>query len=620
MKQAGSILILLALFEAILPFQGKAESLASEQTAFWATEPLAPRPNKHLAHSSWDRSSLDPFIRSKQIEAGIPPQEPADDRTLVRRLYLDLLGLPPSPEQTSAYLADKHPDRYARLVERLLASPAYGERWARHWLDVARFAESSGFEHDSDRPNAYPYRDFVIQALNANLPYNTFLAWQIAGDQLAPNNALAHAATGFLGAGVFPTQLTEKEFESARYDELDDMVSTIGTSMLGLSIGCARCHDHKFDPIPASDYYNFAATFTKTIRSEIELTSDTGQTIKTMVSTEGKPPMKHAADRRGFPHFYPETYVLNRGDVNKKGPIASPGFLTTLPSVPQMATAQATTDQKEARSNLAHWITDPEKGVGHLAARVIVNRLWQHHFGVGLVSTSNDFGNQGSPPSHPRLLDWLASELIDRDWNLKSIQRLIVTSATYRQTSQANAKAAAIDPKNTLLWRYPPRRLEAETIRDSMLAMSSQLDRSPFGAGSLDPDMRRRSIYFFLKRSRLIPLMLLFDFPEPLASIGRRATTNIAPQGLTLMNSPTIRRYAEGLVQQAKEGDSSKLLARTINRLFEIAYNRPATAKETKRAIDFIEQQQLPDNPRPDEALTDLAQSLFMSNEFLYIK
>ena len=257
--------------------------------------------------------------------------------------------------------------------------------------------------------------------------------------------------------------------------------------------------------------------------------------------------------------------------------------------------------------------------MGHLAARVIVNRLWQHHFGIGLVSSSNDFGNQGSPPSHPRLLDWLATELIDRDWNLKSLQRLIVTSATYRQASLTNADATKTDPKNTLLWRYPPRRLEAETIRDSMLTMSSYLDSSPFGAGSLDPEMPRRSIYFFLKRSQLIPLMLLFDFPEPLASIGRRAITNIAPQGLTLMNSPTIRRYAEGLVLQATRGLAEANIEQTIQRIFEIAYNRPATAVEAKRAIGFIHQQ-VANTQNENEALTDLAQSLFMSNEFLYIK
>jgi hypothetical protein len=582
----------------------------------WSTQALDSGSLSDLPNSSWDRNPIDRYIRQEHRRVNITPRPIADQGTLVRRLYLDILGIPPTPEQRAAFVQNESPNAYGQLVDQVLGSPAYGERWARHWLDVARFAESSGFEHDSDRPNAYPYRDFVIQALNGNLPFDTFLQWQIAGDKLAPDNASANAATGFLGSGVFPTQLTEKEFESARYDELDDMVSTMGSAMLGLSIGCARCHDHKFDPIPANDYYSLAAIFTKTIRTEVDLITDTGLSLKAMVSTEGKPPMKHAADGRGFPHFYSETYFLKRGDVTKKGDEAKPGFLSLFEESP---------DRKETspgtRVDLAKWITDPDRGAGRLAARVIVNRLWQHHFGAGLVSTTNDFGNQGSLPTHPELLDWLAQELINREWNLKAIQRLILTSATYRQGSTHSDAASKMDPRNELLWRFPPRRLEAEAIRDSMLATSDLLDETPFGPGTLDPEMPRRSIYFFVKRSQVVPLMLLFDFPEPLVSIGQRASTNIAPQGLTLMNSPVIRRYALGLASRASVNSNRDKPAQTINQLFEIAYGREASKPEIAQSALFLEQQRQrsPDGSQL-EALADLAQSLFMSNEFLYLK
>ena len=581
--------------------------------ALWSIQPFQTSLREAPLASQWDRNQVDSFIRGKLEQIGVIPQKQAEDRILLRRLYLDLLGLLPSPEETNEYLFDASPHRYARKVEELLASPAYGERWARHWLDVVRFAESSGFEHDSDRPHAYPYRDFVIQAFNLNLPFNTFLEWQLAGDQLLAENPLAKAATGFLGAGVFPTQLTEKEFESARYDELDDMVSTTGTAMLALSIGCARCHDHKFDPIPTEDYYRLAATFTKTIRTEVELTSDLGQNMTAMISTDGGKPMKHAADGRGYPHFFPSTFILKRGDVNKKGKKAEPGFLSMLKH--ESNTSHLTAG---SRSQLAKWITDPDRGGGRLAARVIVNRLWQHHFGTGLVSTPNDFGTQGSKPTHPRLLDWLAKELIQRGWNLKSIQRTIVTSATYRQSSHPVPETRKKDPDNTLLWRFPARRLEAEAIRDSMLGASGMLDSTPFGPGSLDPNMPRRSIYFFVKRSQLTPFLLLFDFPEPMVSIGKRASTSIAPQGLTLMNSPTIRMYAKRLVARARSEVASGQAGEIIQRIYNLTYNRPATPTELTRCQQFLEQQAKSSETTPHEAFHDLAHGLLMSNEFLY--
>ena len=262
-------------------------------------------------NASWVRTPIDRFILAKLESKGLTPNPPAERATLFRRLSFDLIGLPPTPEEIDSFLADNRPDAYARLVDRLLASPHFGERWARHWMDVARFAESHGYEQDYDRPFAFHYRDFLIKALNRDMPYDQFVRWQLAGDELAPDDPQAMAATGFLGAGAFPTQLTEAEFESARYNELDDMVATTGTAMLGLTVGCARCHDHKYDPILSDDYYRLACVFTTAIRSEVDLVMEPGaKPTKVQVTSEGLPHTKHNADERGFPHFYPKTYVL----------------------------------------------------------------------------------------------------------------------------------------------------------------------------------------------------------------------------------------------------------------------------------------------------------------------
>ena len=704
---------------------------------FWSFQPLA----------AVEADGIDELWAAKLKENSLIPSEPADRRTLTRRAYLDLIGLPPTPEQMDSALRIPH----SELVDELLASPHYGERWARHWLDAARFAESHGFEQDYDRKFAYHYRDFVIKALNADMPYDQFTRWQLAGDEIAPDDPLAMMATGFMGAGVFPTQLTEKEFESARYDELDDMASTMGTAMLGLTIGCSRCHDHKFDPIPMKDYYQLVSTFSTTIRSEIDLDLDpdryksdmaawevahakvadaktayetskpvltafeawlkndalkaretgawailefdeaksdqavttltpqpdgsllasgktpareiytlkasvsakqirffriealthdsmprkgpgragngnfalsdlkvfadgaelkivsvkatheqnkgnlsaasafdgdpsgTGWAVdvggigkdqasvyafaepvdaaqlefrltfanngqhsmgrprlsisaqpepplvvgegqsalltsafaaleagefkpehrkalfpifaakdakwteldtavtaslakkpapnlaKVQVSSEGLPPTKHHADGRGFPHFYPETHFLSRGDANQKGDVASQGFLQVL-----MRNGKSTADWQTAppkdwrtsyrRTALANWITDTENGAGHLLARVVVNRVWHHHFGRGIVATPNDFGLQGAEPTNQQLLDFLATRLVENGWKLKPLHREIMLSAAYQQSSAPNAEKAAVDPQNQFVWRFAPRRLEAEIL------------------------------------------------------------------------------------------------------------------------------------------------------------
>ena len=608
----------------------------SKASEFWSFQPLHVNPPPAVKTPGWAKSPIDRFILAKLDETGIAPNPEAGRRVLIRRLSFDLLGLPPTPEEAGQFDADTSEDAYESLVDRLLASPRYGERWARHWMDVARFAESHGYEQDYDRPYAYHYRDYLIKALNRDQPFDEFIHWQLAGDEVAPGDPLALAATGFLGAGAFPTQLTEAEFESARYNELDDMTSTTGSAFLGLSIGCARCHDHKFDPIPSEDYYRFAATFTNTIRSEIDLKFDSGpdaKPVKTQVTAEGYPHTKHHADDRGFPHFYPKTYVLNRGDVNQKTTEAAPGILRVLNradhssdpkawNVPPAAPSADPAAPKPTyqRAALAHWITDTKDGAGALAARVAVNRVWQHHFGRGIVASPNDFGVQGDPPTHPELLDWLAVDLVQGGWKLKRLHKAIVTSAVYRQSSASDAPRIAADSENALLWRWTPRRLEAEPIRDTLLSVAGKLDPAMYGPGTLDPSMTRRSVYFFIKRSQLIPAMMLFDWPEHLVSIGQRGVTTTAPQALMFMNSPLGRTAAEGLAERMTSPNQEESIAKG----YQIAFGREPTAEEVKIAADFLQAQTTAHehDAKSDPgklALVDFCQALLSMSELIYV-
>lgn len=595
---------------------------------FWSFQPLRATLPPRNRNRRWARTAIDQFILAKLEEKRLAPNPPADRRALIRRAYLGVIGLPPTPEEVEAFVADQSRDAWEKVVDRLLASPHYGERWARHWLDAARFAESHGYEQDYDRPHAFWYRDFVIRALNDDMPYHQFVRWQLAGDEIAPDEPWAWAATGFLGAGQFPTQLTEAEFESARYDELDDMVSVTGSAMLGLTVGCARCHDHKYDPIPTEDYYRLAATFTTTIRSEIELPIGAdGARQMVMVSSEGFHPIKHHADERGFPHFYKQTFFLKRGDPKQKQGEAPQGFVQVLSRAPDARWLAPTAAQGRSslrRRALADWITDVEYGAGDLLARVVVNRLWHHHLGRGIVGTPNDFGAQGERPTHPELLDWLAKELQRNGWRLKPLHKLILTSAVYQQSSALDAHKARADPENRLLWRYNRRRLEAEVIRDSMLAVSGLLDPTMFGKGSLDQTMTRRSIYFFQKRSQLIPFLQLFDAPEPTVSVGARVRTTIAPQALALMNSPLARACARGFsarvtgnarLEMGNPQSSISILPSLVVRAYALALGRPPDPREWADATAFLQS-----HPNPDEALADFCQVLLSLNEFVYVE
>jgi mono/diheme cytochrome c family protein len=599
--------------------------VTEEDRRFWSFRPLVRAPLPAVKDSSWVCNPIDRFILAALEAKGMAPNRMADKRTLLRRASFDLLGLPPTPEETQQLLDDPSADAYEKLIDRLLASPHFGERWARHWLDLARWGESHGFEHDYDRPTAWPYRDFVIKALNQDLPYDQFVKWQLAGDEFAPDDPLALTATGFLAAGVHSTQITANLVEKERYDELDDMLRTTGTAFLGLTIGCARCHDHKFDPIPTRDYYRLLSTFTTTVRTEVEidLRASAGKT-KVMISSEGLPPVRlhtQGAD------FLEQTHFLKRGDPNQKEGVAAQGFLQVLMRSPEgekhwQKSAPPKWRTSYRRRALAEWMTDVDQGAGHLLARVIVNRLWQHHMGRGIVGTPSDFGLQGERPTHLELLDYLASELIANGWRLKPIHKLILMSAAYRQGGQFDKARAAVDMDGKLYWRRAPRRLEAEVIRDALLAVSGTLDRRPFGPGTLDPNHKRRSIYFFVKRSQLVPSMVLFDAPDGLQGIEQRTTTTIAPQALLLMNSAMVRGCAEALARRiAPQGTP---LSEAVRAGYMRALVRPPSETELAEAVRFVREQtasyRVESKPGADHlALTDFCQVLLGTNEFIYV-
>jgi mono/diheme cytochrome c family protein len=595
---------------------------------YWAYAPL---------QTNFPKSAnIDSFVRSKHQEKHLTAAPEASRSTLIRRLSFDLTGLPPDPAEIASFLAEKSPDAYETLVDRLLASSHFGERWARHWLDVARFAESHGFEHDYPRAYAFHYRDFVIRAFNRDMPYDQFVRWQLAGDELAPENPLAMTATGFLGAGVHPTQITLTDAERIRYDSMDDMLATTGAAMLATTVGCARCHDHKYDPIPTKDYYRMLSAFTTTVRSEIllDMTSLDELSVadyakdrpgrepnlqKVMITSEGQhvKALRLNTSSDQIPDFYRETYYLDRGDPGQKAGVAELGFMQVLTRTKE--TTRWTNKSRDNRTSgrrtaLSYWITDVDYGAGNLLARVIVIRLWQHYFGRGIVATPSDFGTQGERPTHPELLDWLASELIRHGWRLKPIHKLILTSKTYRMGQLSSAENRKIDPENHFLWRRQPRRLEGEAIRDSALAVGGMLDKTMFGAGTLDEKMRRRSIYFTIKRSQLVPTMQLFDWPDALTSMDSRTVTTTPLQALVFMNDPHFRQMAEGFAGRII-GEQDK-----IGAAYTIAYGRPPSERERTLSAGFIRKQSRSHSGDLRKTLSDFCAALMSANEFIYIE
>ena len=536
------------------------------------------------------------------------PAPPAVRITLIRRATFNLHGLPPTPKEIDAFLGDTSLDAFAKVVERLLGSPRYGERWGRHWLDLASYADSHGFELDYPRPNAWHYRDYVIHAFNDDKPYDVFLREQLAGDVMAPDDPSAAIATGFLGDGPWDYSGFVTAFQGTaasrgtRLQDLDNMLTTVMTTAVGLTVGCAKCHDHKFDPIPQKDYYSLQAVFAGVRRgdrisrgrateeqarrmaqirldihkkrigvAEIDARDSaerTEETAKTRAKLSDEIATLEAEYAR-FPEVeltyavVPETppaiHVLNRGDTESPKEQVNPSALSAVKGLRAELTG-ADAPEGARRLALAGWLTDP---ANPLTSRVMVNRLWQWHFGRGLVGTPGDFGFNGERPSHPELLDWLATEFQRREWSIKEMHRLIMLSGTYQQSSRQDEKGGAVDAGNRLLWRMNRRRMDAEVVRDSMLAVSGKLDLAMGGPAFIPfryqfrkspvydyfdtadrPEPSRRSVYNFIARSAPDPFMDVLDFPVLSNCTPARDSTNTPLQSLSLLNDRFVIRQA----------------------------------------------------------------------------
>ncbi len=745
-------------------------AFTDQQLSHWSfqkTERPAIPPVKQPA---WVRNSIDAFILAKLEARGLKPLPAADKRVLIRRVTLDLIGLPPTPADIDAFLADDSSDAYEKLVDRLLASPQYGERWARPWLDLARYAESDGFKSDDTRPFAWRYRDYVIQSLNEDKPYDRFIREQLAGDEIDPANPAALVATGF--NRHWPDESNARNLVQRRQEILNDITDTTASVFLGLSLGCARCHDHKYDPITQKDYYRFQAFFAAThavdsvavneadepnFRERMKEWEETTTVIRTEMTAIEDPikrrmkkdtidkfvpevqealatepakrnPLQHqlanlaethmditteammgkmAKDDRerwtklrdslkDFDHLKPavnpiamtltdvgrtppKTHLLRRGNYSAPEEEVEPGILSFFDAspakIPTPADDISTTGRRAA---LADWIASPDNP---FTARVMVNRLWQSHFGNGLVGTPSDFGVQGDKPTHPELLDWLSTQFAASGWSLKAMHRMMVTSSTYRQGSGFRVQGSgtrdqrpqasgqpdhspltthlspeSVDPDNTLLWRMNRIRLDAEIIRDAMLAVSGQLNPQS-GGPSIHPELppglserygwkpskdvsqrNRRSVYVFVRRNLRYPLFELFDMPDTNETCGRRNRTTTPPQALFILNSELILSEARAFAGRVLAEAGTDPYA-AIGGAYRLAFGRDPSGDEVTLTRNFLDRQTelargraansakfalptpLPDGyePAAGAAFTDLCHALLNANEFIYV-
>ncbi len=597
----------------------------------WAYLPIERPEIPQVKFVQWPQTDIDHFILARLEADAIRPASRADQQTLLRRVYLDLIGIPPTPAQVKAFGQDNRPDAYRRVVESLLASPEYGRRWGQYWLDLARFAETDGYEHDKVRPTAWQYRDWVIDALNADMSYDQFVRWQIAGDLIEPHDPRARIATAFCLSG--PDMPDINSMAERKHVLLNEITATVGAALISLQVGCAQCHDHMYDAISQADFYRLRAYFD----SAVELKKNQSVTVLASHQTDSA------------------SHLMIRGDWRRRGPevqpavprVASVPAMASVPSVVGPTPDKSSTDPQQVRMELANWLTDRRNP---LTARTIVNRLWQHHFGVGLSATPSDFGVMGDEPSHPELLDYLADELMRSDWSLKHLHRQIVLSAVYltrstRPTDRLLVRywdaALAADGENRLLSRFPRRRLDAETLRDCLFAVSGSLDHEVGGPGVYPPlpaemiktllsgqwktsereaDHYRRSIYIFARRNLRYPLFGTFDRPAANASCAVRSRSTTAVQALLLFNSEitldAATRLAKVLTDQAGESESQ------IKDLYLRVFSRKPTAIEVIECQSFLQQQQelLENDPQRElKALTNLCRALLNANEFIYI-
>lgn len=648
---------------------------------YWAFQPL----REMEVPAGTEAHPIDRFIGARLASDGISPVPLADARTLLRRAFFNLLGMPPTPEETSVLL--KLP--FSQQVDKLLADSRYGERWARHWLDVVRYAESNGYEDDKLRPQAWRYRDYVIRALNDDKPYDRFVQEQIAGDELWPEEPDAWIATGFARLGAWDGM--SKEPEKQRQDFLNDATDAVGAAFLGMTLGCARCHDHKYDAISQRDYYAMQAFFagaqretptmnvppvepefvTKAYRLDhAELTKlrqereSLWAASKKALETPDKKKIEDDAVREQAEKSHPgqldkldaaikpleariqfhepkaeavtggagKIHLLKGGELSRRGDEIAPGFITAMTRANEPAA-------EPKRTALARWLTKSEHP---LTARVMVNRVWQHHFGIGLVATPSDFGRNGQRPTHPELLDWLAAEFIRSGWSVKHLHRIIMTSAAYQRASTVNDSALAKDPQDKLYWRYRRQRLEGEAIRDTILSVSGTLNPAMGGPGvyaklpqginvefpnndkelswgtGSEADDRRRSIYLFQRRTLTFPLLEVFDSAPMNQSCAARPQTTVAPQALALFNGEFAREqaghFAQSLTREIGDNPSQQ-----IERAYERAFTRKPEASEREEALKFLATQTVLRQNNAVAALTDFCHALLNSNELIFV-
>jgi hypothetical protein len=702
--------------------QTDAAAVTAQDRQFWAFQKVR-RPNVPPCAASRSQTPIDAFLLARLKEQGLTFSPPADKSTLLRRAFLDLHGLPPSANDVAEFVADRAPDAFVRRVDRLLASPRFGERWGRHWLDVVGYADTVGFDIDANgvivSDGKWKYRDYVIAAFNADKPYDRFLTQQLAGDELVDwRNAQRFTpeirddliATGYLRTARDQTHEPESDIPLSYYGVLHDTVEMMGSSLFGLTLNCARCHSHKFDPIPQRDYYRMMALLTPAYnpqqwkpvfpwkpeikdraipdispveKSEIDrlnsaVDRDVAVLQSRMTQPQCTPQLKvqlkrriaeRTAQRRGFGHIQalydvgpaPVTYLLKRGQFETPGPEVQPGFLSALCDSEQTAVcaaAKVSRTDSGRRLALAHWATQKDSRAAGLVARVMVNRVWQHLFGEGLVRTPENFGAQGELPTHPELLEWLSAELMTKaNWRIKPLIRTMMLSAAYQQSSQLAgpavnlpvvshskelAKPATVDPENKLLWRMRTKRLEAEVIRDCVLAVSGRLDSTmggppvllaarPDGLVVVDEsklkrpaDANKRSVYLLSRRAYNLSLLTVFDRPLFAVNCPKRDASVIPLQSLTMLNDKFVADEAEHFAGRVAN-TSPRTTDEEVRSAFCIALGRLPNDVEMRRCSGYLSGQQEAmklagesDHNARRSALVQLCHTLFNTSEFLY--
>ena len=683
MRVAGYLLVLLMLTVA-----GRADSTRDSQapvSSHWSYQSLVRQPVPQVRNAVWPAGVLDSFILRRLEQHDLPPAGPADRGTWLRRVYLDVIGLPPTSSQVDAFVNDPSPVARQRMIDRLLADPGYGERWARFWLDLARYSDTVGYEGDPEVYFAWRYRDYVIDAFNTDKPFNRFVTQQLAGDEISDafgavrlpkSDPEGVVATTFLRLAPF----TEPRGDKTRHEMLSEMTSTVGSVFLGMTIGCAQCHDHKYDEISTKDFYRMKAFFA-TVELPAPLRDDTyqvGQSLPAPFYRHGQEqrvrdlkkeihreieaaeksknkahvktlenvllrlrPMAYALTHSLGPPFgpgVPASYVMVRGEYDNFGERVWPGFPVALTGHQRPAKIRLDPygrwPTRGRRLALAKWIADPDNP---LVARVLVNRLWQHHFGRGIVATPSDFGNLGAEPTHPELLDWLARRFVENRWSIKSLQRLMLVSSTYGQASdRTHAKAQEADTENHLLWKFRRRRLEGEAIRDSILQASGRLNRDLGGLPvfpplpddlaerqkvmgqirwetSTGPETRKRSIYIFQRRSLNMPLLDAFDARVVSDSCALRRNSVTALQSLSMYNGPLVNTELPHLVKRVRS-EAGTGRTEQIQCAFRLALGRLPTSSEQDQALDLLAASQ----PR-SAGLAGLCRVLLNTNEFIYV-